>query len=62
MSTKKTKSSSKKITAKPGFDIDKNESGVLRLWGIDFKASKGKLTAEVPADIAEAMINSGKCE
>jgi len=37
------------------YEIDGKESGELRLYGIDFKAKDGKLTASVHADVAKSM-------
>ena len=56
------KKSTVKVTACPDFEIDKKETGTMTLWGIEFTAEKGKLTAEVDADIAKAMKDAKKCK
>ncbi len=49
----------KKYTAVPGFDVDKKETGTIRLWGIDFDAKNGKLTASIDPKIAKSMKDAG---
>ena len=44
-----------KIEANVDFEITSDQEGVMRLWGLDFIAKNGKLTAEVSEDEAEAM-------
>ena len=58
----KKKADKVKLTAVVDFEVDKNEEGNVRLWGIDFKASKGKLTAEVDAELGQSLLDSGKCK
>lgn len=49
------KSKKVKVTAILEFEIDKKEVGHIRLWGVDFTADKGVLTAEMSVDDADAM-------
>jgi len=55
-----TKAKKVTVTAIVDFDLDKDQSGVIRLWGVDFIAKDGKLTASMSAAEAKAMKVAGR--
>ncbi len=53
--SKTTKSKTTEVTAIVDFKPANDDTGIHTLWGVEFQAKDGKLTAKLSNDDAEAM-------